>query len=103
MKARRLLITPQAGRDFKTIVAWYKEELGAKAAAKVGRTLQAGIRACTRVQLSRASRPDLPEGYFRVVAKTHIIVFTVGDDIERVVRILHGARDIAAIIEQENN
>ncbi len=36
MKTRRLLVTPQVGRDFNTIVAWYEEELGAKAAAKIG-------------------------------------------------------------------
>jgi plasmid stabilization system protein ParE len=78
-------------------------KLGPRAAAKVARTLQAGIRACSRIQLSQAKRTDLPEGYFRVVAKTHLIVFQIEADTARVVRILHGARDIAITLDQEND
>lgn len=99
MKPRQLSVTPQAARDFNAIIAWYRDELGAKAAAKAARTIQAGIRATTRISLSQAARPDLPEGYFRVIAKTHIVVFQADEHGARVVRILHAARDIATILE----
>lgn len=100
MKPRKLLVTPQASRDFTAIVTWYKQELGARAAAKVVRTLRAGIRACCRVPLSQAKRADLPEGFFRVVAKTHIIVFRIEENTARIVRILHGARDLSAALQE---
>src|SRR5262245_11801222 len=103
MKPRKLLVTPQASRDFAAIIDWYRQELGASAAAKAGRTIQAGVRACTRVSLSQAKRADLSEGYFRVVAKSHIIVFQINENTARIVRILHGARNIAAILDQEND
>lgn len=103
MKPRKILVTPQASRDLNTILAWYKREFGPRTTAKVARTLQAGIRACSRVQLSHAARADLPEGYYRVAAKTHIIVFRIDADAARIVRILHGARDIAAALEQEDD
>jgi plasmid stabilization system protein ParE len=103
MKPRKLLVTPQASRDFTAIVAWYKQERGARAAGKVVRTLQAGVHACARISLSQAKRADLPEGYFRVVAKTHLIVFKINADTARIVRILHGARNIAAALEQDKD
>ncbi|MGD9982197.1 MAG: type II toxin-antitoxin system RelE/ParE family toxin [Hyphomonadaceae bacterium] len=99
MKTRRLAVTPQAQRDLTLILAWYRRELGAQAAAKAARSIQAGVRATTRIDLARARREDLPEGYFRVVAKAHLVIFKVGNDTAKIVRILHGARDIAALLE----
>lgn len=103
MKPRRLLVTPQAKQDFEAIIAWYRNELGTAAAAKAARTIQAGLRACARVSLAHATRPDLPDGYYRVVAKSHVIVFQAGQDIARIIRILHGARDIAALLEHDGD
>lgn len=99
MKPRRLAVTPQAQRDFTAIITWYRRELGALSAAKAARSIQAGIRAAARIDLNRARREDLPEGYFRIVARTHLVIFKVENDIAKIVRILHGARDIAALLE----
>lgn len=92
MKQRRLLLTPRAQRELRDIVSWYRQRLGTKAAMKALRTIQSGVRATTRVSLRQATRPDLPEGYYRVVAKTHLVIFQIEGDVAKVVRILHGAR-----------
>lgn len=103
MKPRRLAVTPQAQRDLAAIVAWYRRELGALAAAKAARSIQAGVRAAARIELSRARREDLPEGFFRVVAKTHLVIFEIENDTAKIIRILHGARDIAALLEPKDD
>jgi len=99
MRPRQLAVTPQAQRDLAAIIAWYRRELGALAASKAARSIQAGIRAAARIELSRARREDLPEGYFRVVARAHLIIFKVEQNTGKIVRILHGARDIATLLE----
>ena len=100
MKPRRLVVTPQAQRDLTSIIAWYRRELGAQAAAKAARSIQAGVRASTRIELIRARREDLPEGYYRI-AKTHLIVFKVENNTAKIARILHGARDVSALLKLE--
>lgn len=99
MRPRQLAVTPQAQRDLSAIIAWYRRELGALAASKAARSIQAGVRAAARIELSRARREDLPEGYFRVVAKAHLVIFTVENDTAKIIRILHGARNITALLE----
>lgn len=101
MKPRRLVVTPQAQRDLTSIIAWYRRELGAQAAAKAARSIQAGVRASTRIELIRARREDLPEGYYRIIAKTHLIVFKVENNTAKIARILHGARDVSALLKLE--
>jgi plasmid stabilization system protein ParE len=76
--------------------------MGPAAAAKVMGTLQAGLRVVTTISLAAATRMDLPPGYLRVVAKRHVIVFRVVADSARVVRVLHGARDIPAALDEED-
>jgi plasmid stabilization system protein ParE len=99
MKPRRLVVTPHARRDLDTIIAWYRREFGAAAALTAARSIQAGIRACTRIDTTSARRSDLPEGYYRVVAKAHLVIFQIESDTAKIIRILHGARDIAALLE----
>jgi plasmid stabilization system protein ParE len=95
---KRIVIAPQAKRDFTEIVAWYRRKMGAGPAAKVARTLQAGIRATLEIEAAAASRPDLPDGYVRVVAKAHLVIFQIEVDTVRIVRIVHSARDLPAAL-----
>ncbi len=103
MKPRRLAVTPQARRDLAAIVAWYRRELGPAAALKATRSIQAGIRAATRIDLASARRDDLPEGYFRVVARAHLVIFRVENHTAKIVRIVHSARDVAALLEPKKD
>jgi hypothetical protein len=59
MKARRLFVSPQARRDIAGTIDWYRNELGARAAAKTLATLRAGLLAATRIDES-AARRDVP-------------------------------------------
>jgi plasmid stabilization system protein ParE len=94
MKRRGLIVAPQARRDFIAIVDWYRKAVGGRSAAKVTRTLQAGLLATRSISLSAATRADLPDGYYRVIAKVHLVIFRIEGSDARVVRIIHGARDI---------
>jgi plasmid stabilization system protein ParE len=94
VKRRKLLISPRARRDLLSIRDWYRDAFGPATAAKAVRTLRAGLRAATTISLTAASRPDLPDGYYRVVAKAHLVIFQVRGGASYVVRIVHGARDL---------
>lgn len=98
---RRIVFTPRAQREMRDIIASYRSSMGLAAAAKTARTLRAGLKATARISREAATRPDLPEGYFRVVAKAHLIIFQVEGDVSRIVRIVHGARDIPALLAPE--
>jgi len=93
MKSRRVIFTPQARQDMRDIVARYRQTMGASVAAKVTRSLAAGVRATARISSEAATRRDFPEGYFRVIAKAHLVIFQIKNDTSRIVRIIHAARD----------
>ncbi|MBS0385565.1 MAG: type II toxin-antitoxin system RelE/ParE family toxin [Proteobacteria bacterium] len=42
---RRLQFTPQARRDFQSILAWYTENSGARAATRAGATIRKRLKA----------------------------------------------------------
>jgi plasmid stabilization system protein ParE len=100
MRARRLIVTPRAKRDIARIIAWYKEHLGARAAAKASRTIKASLLATRTITAEAASRPDLPRGFYRVVARVHLVIFQIEGDTARVIRVVHGARDVPAAMEE---
>jgi plasmid stabilization system protein ParE len=98
MKRRRLVVSPQAQRDIAVITGWYRREMGPAAAASALKTLRAGIVAATRINPESARREDLPDGYFRVVAKAHLVIFQIGGGETRIVRVVHGARDVPPLL-----
>jgi len=84
----------------RNIVARYRQTMGPSAAAKVTRSLAAGVRATARISRQAATRRDFPEGYFRVVAKGHLVIFQIENDTSRIVRIIHAARDPIIALEE---
>lgn len=98
MKRRRLVVTPQAHRDLHAILEWYRKELGAAAAAKALRSIRAGFVAATGISRAAARRDDLPAGFYRVVAKAHLVIFRIEGKEVQVVRIVHGSRDIPPLL-----
>jgi plasmid stabilization system protein ParE len=93
---RRLEVTPQARRDFVGILAWYRENMGARAVQKVAQTLRARLRA---LESGRVKGIDLVGGskHLRAVAKKHVLIFRSEEDVIWVVRIVHGSQDMEAI------
>ncbi len=96
---RRLEVTPQARRDLVAIIDWYRQNLGARAALKVARTIQARLLA---MEAGRAAGDYLTEGslHKRIVARKHVIVVHEREGLMRIVRIVHGSQDLDAIAEQ---
>ena len=95
---RRFEVAPQARRDLANIISWYRDEMGASAALKVATTIRARLRSLESGKLKGSEiLPEAP-GYFRVVARKHVIIFKVLPDMLQVVRIVHGARDIPALL-----
>lgn len=93
---RKVEVTPQARRDLASILVWYRENLGARAALKVAQTIQSRLSA---MEAGRVRGAELiPESsYNRVVARKHVIVFQERGDSLEVVRIVHGSQDLEAI------
>jgi plasmid stabilization system protein ParE len=97
---RRVIVTPQARQDLQAISSWYRHHMGKSSALKVSRSLRAGLTNVSITSLAPAAREDLPEGYFRVVAKSHLIVFRMEQDVARVIRVIHASRDVVAALEE---
>lgn len=101
MNRRRLVVSPRARREYLSIVEWYRSEMGAGAAAKAARSIRAGIEAAASIDLAVATRADLPDGFYRVVARPHLIIFRIEGDAARIYRIVHGARDLPSLLVDE--
>jgi plasmid stabilization system protein ParE len=89
-------VTPQARRDLASILHWYEENLGSRAALKVARTVRSRLSA---MEAGRLMGAELTPGssYKRVVAKRHVIVFQPEGNALRVLRIVHGAQDLEQV------
>lgn len=96
---RQLEVTPQARRDFVAILAWYRDNLGARAARRVAETLRSRLRG---LELGRIKGAELVGGskHQRAVAKKHVVIFRTEEDVIWVVRIVHGSQDLEAIAAQ---
>lgn len=94
---RRLDVTPQARRDVAAILEWYREHLGAKAALKVAQTLRSRIASLAEGRV-RGADAVAASSYMRVVARKHVVVFLLEADAIKIVRIVHSAQDLEAIV-----
>lgn len=94
-------LTPAAIADLQRIRAWYKRELGPRAAARTLATLGSALARLGRgVDLQSATRPDLPVGIYRIIAHRHLILFAMEGDVAFVLRIVDGARDLPTALDE---
>lgn len=94
-------MSPAAVADLRRIRAWYKARQGSHAAAKaLGRIEAALVRLQNGVDIATATRPDLPIGVYRVIAKRHLILFEMDGQVACVLRIVDGARDLPGALEE---
>jgi plasmid stabilization system protein ParE len=93
---------PRAARaDLRRIRAWYKKELGPGASAKALATIEQALSQLqSGVTPEAATRPDLPVGIYRLIAKRHLILFEMDGSVALVLRIVHGARDLSAALDE---
>lgn len=94
---RRLDVTPQARRDVAAILEWYRENVGAKAALKVAQTLRSRMVSLADGRV-RGTEAVTASPYMRAVAKKHVIVFVAEEFAIKVVRVVHSAQDLEAIV-----
>lgn len=71
--------------------------MSAGAAIKVGRTLQAKLRAIASGRVKGVELALEASAYLRAVTPRHVIIFRVRADVIQIVRIVHGAQDLEAI------
>ena len=95
---RRLDVTPQARRDVAAILEWYRQNLGAKSALKVAKTLRLRTAALAAGRV-RGVETAPSSQCKRAAAKKHVIIFSIEADAIRIARIVHGAQDLEAIVE----
>lgn len=101
MRTRGFRLSPAARADLRRIRAWYRRELGPGAAAKALVSIeQALTQLQLGVSLATATRPDLPLGVYRVIAKRHVVLFEMDGEIALVLRVVHGARDLGSALEE---
>lgn len=101
MKTAGFRLSPAARADLRRIRAWYKKGLGPGTAAKTLKTIEQALAQHQHgVSLDAATRPDLPIGIYRLVAKRHLILFEMQGEIEHVLRIVHGARDLPSALDE---
>lgn len=99
MKTKDFRLSPAARRDLLRIRAWYRNELGPGAAARALATIESALSQLQHgVTLDSSTRPDLPLGVYRVVAKQHVVLFEMDGEIALVLRIVHGARDLTSAL-----
>lgn len=92
---QRIEFAPQAKRDLSAILKWYRENLGARAALKVARTIDGKLRSIAAGRSPGAAVAD--SNYVRVVARKHVIILVMRGEIAQIVRIVHGAQDLEVI------
>jgi toxin ParE1/3/4 len=101
----KVVFTKVARADRRAITAYTVQRFGIEQARRLKEHFQATIAALAKVPLTGHRREDLdPPGRafrYRTVMKTFVVVYEPAEDGIRVVRILHGARDLAAELAGE--
>jgi plasmid stabilization system protein ParE len=101
LKTTGFRLSPAARADLRRIRAWYKKELGPGASAKALATIEQALSQLqSGVTPEAATRPDLPVGIYRLIATRHLVLFEMDGSVALVLRIVHGARDLSAALDE---
>jgi plasmid stabilization system protein ParE len=101
----KVVFSKAARSDRREIIAYTVRRLGVEQARRLRQTFQAKIASLASAPMTGHRREDLdpPGRSFRYVTvmKSFIIVYEPADDGIRVVRLLHGARKLAAELDRD--
>ncbi len=101
----KVIFSKAARADRRAITAYTVKRFGIKQARRLRERFQATIDSLAAAPLTGHRRVDLdpPGRSFRYlsVLKTFVVVYEPVDDGIRIVRLLHGARDLAAEIAED--
>lgn len=95
-------LTPQALADITDIWNYIAADNPA-AAQRVVDKLQQRARRLAEHPLMGRRRIDLKPGLFSFPSGNYLIFYTYADDLVEIVRVLHGARDLAAIFQEDED
>jgi len=102
---RKVVFSKAAKADRREITAYTVRRFGVEQARRLRQTFQAKIASLASAPMAGHRREDLdpPGRSFRYAAvmKSFIIVYEPSDDGIRVVRLLHGARNLAAELDRD--
>ena len=91
---RRLVVSPDARGDLRSVVRYSRAEWGPEQAADYrDLIIKAFSRLMIRPERGRL-QPALGEGVRRLNVRRHAIFYTVVDDQVRIARVLHQSQDI---------
>lgn len=96
MKRYRLIMMRAAQNDLKEIAAYIAEDRP-QAARNVVRRIRERINALRTSPFIGAPRDEVVPGFRVVVVYSYLIVHDVSNETVRIVRVLHGARDLSSI------
>jgi toxin ParE1/3/4 len=98
----RLSISKRAKADIDEIWAYIATETSIQAASRIGDSLARSFRLLRRVPFAGRSREqDLIPGLRSIASGRYVVFYRVEAGVVRIVRILHGSRDIHAIFTNQ--
>jgi toxin ParE1/3/4 len=94
---KRLDYLPQADADLDGIYAWLAQDDAAAAARIVKRIVARAQRLADYPESGRA-RPEIGDGVRSLIAGKYLILYRIGPDSVDIVRVIHGAHDLAGLL-----
>lgn len=95
-----IVVRAAARRDLAAILAWYESEGAPRAGRAMVATIRDVVAGLTTFPERHRAREYLEGGARLAYASPYVVVYThdpIGDRID-VVRVVHGARDLAALL-----
>ncbi len=97
-RSRRLVLAPEAKRDFRDILMFTERRWDKEQRSRYKARLDQSLRDLTRFPARGRSRDDVLPGLRGLPVESHIVYYRVDDQAINVVRILHGAMDVADLL-----
>jgi toxin ParE1/3/4 len=97
----RYVLTPAADRDVRDIVAYIAEQSGMAAADRLDEELHTAMGRLAETPGLGHVRADLADASLRTYAVHRYLIFYLPDEKPlQVLRVLHGARDVRALLDE---
>lgn len=94
----RLLIAPRFYRDLIAIEDYLSEQASVKVAREQVDLIRSRIPVIAENPLAYVERLELGPGFRLAVLRPYVVIFRCGDDTVRLLRVVHGARDLPKLL-----
>lgn len=101
---RKYTIAPEAAEDIKAIRAYLKREAGTRVAQSTINKIRDAFSFLSRTPRAGHSREDLTDAEVKFwSAFSYLIIYKSETRPIEIVRVLHGSRDLEALLAQDSN